>query len=166
MGGVGNATPQVREVRPPPTDGHKVPFINAPDQRKTGDDIPPIMSLLQARHPRRMRHTNQVTHNLYHPSLGFRRGFCFRKSRPRSLDIFSTKDSERKGRPVRAAIGGHHTYIPQSGDTILISPLVPFCRAFSSGDRDGSVLSRPLNTPRSYEPTLSCCPRRRCNTGS
>jgi len=54
----------------------------------------------------------------------------------------------------------------QSGDTILISPLVPFCRAFSSGDRDRSARSRPLNTPRSCEPALSCSRRRHRNTGS
>jgi len=45
--------------------------------------------------------SNQVTHNLSHPSFGLGPGFCFRKSRPRSVDIFSTKDSEPKGRPVR-----------------------------------------------------------------
>jgi len=42
MVGVGNATPQAREVRHPPTEGHKLPFINAPDQQKNGDDIPPL----------------------------------------------------------------------------------------------------------------------------
>ena len=60
MVGVGNATPQVTEVRHPPTEGHKPPFINVPDQRKNGDDIPPIVSLLQTRHQRHVRHATSL----------------------------------------------------------------------------------------------------------